>query len=89
MHLSEEHPDGIIILAIMQQEEACIARRDIGRDKEVVESINSLQGFTHIQDKQQYTPAIEANISRELPCNATVTLVTQPHISAQFVLGAG
>jgi len=45
MHLSEEHPDGIIILAIMQQEEACIARRDIGRDKEVVESINSLQGF--------------------------------------------
>lgn len=43
MHLREEISDGVIISAIMKQQEPCIAWGDIRRHEQVVEPIYSLR----------------------------------------------
>lgn len=49
MHFSEEAAYGVIVLAIMQQQEPCIARCDICCDEQVVKPIHCLQQNTHVQ----------------------------------------
>lgn len=42
VHLREEGADGVIRLAIMQQQQACVAGRDKGSHKQVVEAVHRL-----------------------------------------------
>ena len=49
MHLCEEAADGVIVFAIVQQQEPGVAGCHIGSDKQVVEPVHCLHSSTQLQ----------------------------------------